>query len=86
MPSDCGLGLEEDQCRPPIVPQLREADLEDSIGPAEMKLASTARALALKDQKLTAEGKNLCLQNEARSETVSGGRKIESALVRRGYP
>ena len=75
MPSDGGLGLEEDQCRPPIVPQLREADLEDSIGPAEMKPASRARTLALKYQKLTAEGKNLCLQNEARSETVSEAEK-----------
>jgi hypothetical protein len=66
MPGDDGLGLENEQCRPPIIPQAGEPNPEDSIRPAETKLATPTRTL--QDQKLMTESKDLCLQNEARSE------------------
>ena len=69
MPGDDGFGLEDEQCRPPIIPQAREPHPEDSVRTAETKLVATARTL--QDQKLMAESKNLCLQNEARSEAIS---------------
>jgi hypothetical protein len=52
MPGDDGLGLEDEQCRSPIVPQAGEPDPEDAIRPAETKLVATARTLY--DQKLMA--------------------------------
>ena len=69
MPGDDGFGLEDEQCRPPIIPQAREPHPEDSVRTAETKLVAAAQTL--QDQKLMAEGKNLSLQNEARSETIS---------------
>jgi len=67
-------GPEDEQCRPPIIPQAAgEPDPEDSIRTAERKLVATARTL--QDQKLMAESKNLCLQNEARSEAISEAEK-----------
>jgi len=73
VPSDDGFGLEDQQCRPPIIPQAGEPDPEDSIRTAETKLVATARTL--QDQKLMAESKNLCLQNEARSEAIPEAEK-----------
>ena len=67
VPGDDGFGLEDEQCRPPIIPQAGEPDPEDSIRTAETKLVATARTL--QDQKLMAESKNLSLQNEARSKS-----------------
>ena len=69
MPGDDGFGLEDKQCRPPVIPQAREPHPEDSVRTAETKLVAAAQTL--QDQKLMAEGKNLSLQNEARSETIS---------------
>ena len=69
MPGNDGLGLENGRRRLPIVPPPGEPDSEDTIRPAEAKLVATARTP--QHQKLMAEGKNLCLQNKARSETIS---------------
>ena len=69
MPGDDGFWFEDEQCRPPIIPQAGEPNPEHSIRTAETKLVATARTL--QDQKLMAESKNLCLQNEARSEAIS---------------
>src|SRR5260370_26453041 len=69
MPGDNSLRFDEEQCRSPIVPQAREPDPQDAVGPAEREAMPTARTL--QDQELMAESKNLCLQNSAGSETIS---------------
>ena len=47
----------------------REPHPQDSVRTAETKLVAAAQTL--QDQKLMAESKDLSLQNEARSETIS---------------
>jgi hypothetical protein len=68
MPCDDRLRLDDEQCRPPVVPQLREPDQEDSISPTDSELLTVTRTL--QDQELLAKRENLCLQNGASSETI----------------
>jgi hypothetical protein len=69
MPGDDRLWFDDEQCRPPIVLQLREPNPEDAVSPTEAP--SVATAGTLQDQELMAEGENLDLQNEASSEPIS---------------
>src|SRR2546430_17644766 len=44
VPGDDGFGLEDEQCRPPIVSPPGEPNPEDAIGPGEARLVATALA------------------------------------------
>jgi hypothetical protein len=68
MPCDDSLRLDDEHCRPPVMPQLRDPDQEDSISPTETELLTVTGTL--QDQELLAKSKNLCLQNGASSETI----------------
>ena len=59
------------RCRAPIVPQSRKPDPQDTVSPTETQPTPTAQTL--QDQKLMPEGKNLCSQNSASSETIPQG-------------
>jgi hypothetical protein len=69
IPGDDRRRLDDEQSRPPIAPQLRKPDQEDSVSPTETGLLSAARTL--QDQELMTKSKNLCLQSCATSEPIS---------------
>jgi hypothetical protein len=73
VPSDDGFGLENEQCRPPVVPQLGDPNPEDTISPAEIKL--TATGSTLQDQQLMAEGEDLGLERSPTSNAFPNRRK-----------
>jgi hypothetical protein len=73
VPSDDGFGLEDEQCRPPVAPQLGEPNPEDTISPAEIKL--TATGSTLHDQQLMAEGEDLGLERSPTSNAFPNRRK-----------
>ena len=55
MPSDDGLGADEDQCRPPVAPGRRQQDPKHAVTGAEVRPLHTA----LQGSQLVAEGKIL---------------------------
>ena len=69
MPGDDRRRLDDEQCRPPIAPQLRKPDQEDSVSPTETELLTAPRTL--QNQELMAKSKNLCLQSGAASKPIS---------------
>jgi hypothetical protein len=69
MPGDDSLRLDKEQCRAPIVPQSRKPDAQHTVSPTETQPTPTARTL--QNQKLMPECRNLVLQNNASSETIS---------------
>ena len=71
MPRDDGLRLDDEQGRPPIAPQSREPDPQDSVSVTEAQPPTMARTL--QDQKLMPESENLCLQHGASKETIPQG-------------
>ena len=77
MPAEDGFGLDDDQARPPALPQAGEPDPEDPVSPMEPRALHRAR----EDDDLMAESEVLCDECGAALEQLSeeGGGELQCA-------
>ena len=73
MPRDDGFGFDDYQGRSPPTPQSREPDPQESVSGTQTQFVGTTRAL--KDENLTPESQDLCLESGPSSKALPNRRK-----------
>ena len=72
MPADDRVGLDDHECRSPVIPNLRQQDPEQAVDTRE---ANPPRPGSIKHAQLVTQGEQFELQRRARADRRSNGQE-----------